>query len=409
MSRQTALVAGQGAWALRALTADEEQRFAANEEQFRREREIELEEAEREAELPPMDETHVDDDEPDDFDEQAYEAEQVARHVGRVAADDGMRVLGWEWHGSNDNVRALAGALPGNTTLQMIDIRDSSLDGQVGMLLAAAVRQSNVHIVMTHNCDNLGPQAWHAISEACVANVVRQLAANSEQLEAIELGGSTFVDDAALQMISTALRGNTHLRSVNLCGASAYGWEHFPEPQQWGGPTDRVSCTDAGYKQLAAALPDSRVVQAEISGVLPRGRGWNTQPPEEMKVAIEAQLGLIAEGCSKNRFLLEVVQVIRPYQRMLWRAAWMDSGLSEDLFELVGDCLDSSRVCPPAGAQGFRVVNSTFVGDFEWRAAAESNKSELAAAQAAQAQRDEAEKAKRYNDLVFKRIRDGFD
>ena len=87
----------------------------------------------------------------------------------------------------------------------------------------------------------------------------------------------------------------------------------------------------------------------------------------------------------------------------------MDSGLSEDLFELVGDCLDSSRVCPPAGAQGFRVVNSTFAGDFEWRVAAESNRNEIAAAQAAQAQRDDAEKAKRYNDLVFKRIRDGFD
>ena len=50
MSRQTALGAGPGGWAVRALTKNEEHSFAVNEEAFRRAREAEEQEAEQRVE-----------------------------------------------------------------------------------------------------------------------------------------------------------------------------------------------------------------------------------------------------------------------------------------------------------------------------------------------------------------------
>ena len=213
----------------------------------------------------------------------AYLRRRWVSNVVRLVKSDDARLPEIDWSNTDaddDDLGQLAGALPGNTRVNAIQIAHNRLVGDAGAeALWSVLPLCNV-VGVALDVTSIAEPRKAAIRCLCVANAARRLAANDSSLTSLDwrVMRHTAVD-ADIMTIARAMRGNTALRVVRLGG-------------------NRQLSLEPPYLQPAKeALERSLVVRLDMDGT---------------GIDLGVQTVLRAQ-CVSNATLVNV----RPYQRLL--------------------------------------------------------------------------------------------
>jgi len=152
----------------------------------------------------------------------AYLRRRWVSNVVRLVKSDDARLPEIDWSNTDaddDDLGQLAGALPGNTRVNAIQIAHNRLVGDAGAeALWSVLPLCNV-VGVALDVTSVAEPRKAAIRCLCVANAARRLAANDSSLTSLDwrVMRHTAVD-ADIMTIARAMRGNTALRVVRLGG-----------------------------------------------------------------------------------------------------------------------------------------------------------------------------------------------